>query len=357
VTQLKQFHPGAGMGKLCALFGKSRQAYYDLQNRSEDTNIQEYMIIQEVNSIRKTIPGAGGLKLHRMLAGNEMLQSFLPGRDRFYDMLRAHKLLIKQRKSYIRTTNSNHPYFKWPDLIKDISVTSRDRLWVSDITFLRLVGGSCFLSLVTDAYSRKIVGYHLSQTLKAQGCIIALQKALDQLSDSRETRNLIHHSDRGVQYCCHAYVSILQEYGVNISMTQDGNPYDNAMAERVNGLLKHTFGLGNTFTNYSCAVAAVAVAVHAYNFVWPHGSVSNLPANQAHESTEPLQQMWKKRKKWKQKMSSEPQPSICTQLYPQMASGNPPKISSRHLVDKVFTEPKLEKTDICQALAGKSKQL
>ncbi len=292
------------------------------------------------------IPGAGGTLLHKMLRNIEFLQDILPGRDNFYDLLRENGLLIrKRRKWYVATTNSDHPYHKWSDLTKGRELTGKDSLWVSDITYLRVNSGFCYLSLVTDAYSRKIVGYHLSQTLKATGCIIALEKAIKQLSDAKNKRKLVHHSDRGIQYCCDAYVGILQNHSIKISMTQDGNPYDNALAERTNGLLKHHFGLEKTFANYSSAVAAVAVAVDAYNTIRPHSSVSDLTPSEAHITDQPLKLMWKQKpsRKRAEKINSETQTSTGLQLYPQMANGNTLKIEESHLVDKIVKAKTLVK--------------
>jgi len=286
-------NPELGLTKLCRLFGKTRQAYYDQSWRNSDDQLHEAFIIDKVKTIRQHIQGIGGLQLHGMLKEELRLHNIHIGRDRFYDLLRKHNLLIKIRKRYAVTTNSNHPYYKWPDLTGNVITTAIEQLWVSDITYLRTENGFVYLSLITDAYSRKIIGYHVSQYLKAKGCIIALDKAISQLSTDKQKRKLIHHSDRGIQYCCESYISILQSNNIHISMTQTGSPYDNAIAERVNGILKQQVGLNQVFKNYSVAVKAVCKAIDAYNCLRPHMSVSNLTPEKAHLTKQPLFKKWK----------------------------------------------------------------
>ena len=286
-------NPELGLTKVCRLFGKTRQAYYDQSWRNSDDQLHEAFIIDKVKTIRQHIQGIGGLQLHGMLKEELRLHNIHIGRDRFYDLLRKHNLLIKIRKRYAVTTNSNHPYYKWPDLTGNVITTAIEQLWVSDITYLRTENGFVYLSLITDAYSRKIIGYHVSQYLKAKGCIIALDKAISQLSTDKQKRKLIHHSDRGIQYCCESYISILQSNNIHISMTQTGSPYDNAIAERVNGILKQQVGLNQVFKNYSVAVKAVCKAIDAYNCLRPHMSVSNLTPEKAHLTKQPLFKKWK----------------------------------------------------------------
>ena len=286
-------NPELGLTKVCRLFGKTRQAYYDQSWRNSDDQLHEAFIIDKVKTIRQHIQRIGGLQLYTMLKEELQLHNIPIGRDRFYDLLRKHNLLIKIRKRYAVTTNSNHPYYKWPDLTGNVITTAIEQLWVSDITYLRTENGFVYLSLITDAYSRKIIGYHVSQYLKAKGCIIALDKAISQLSTDKQKRTLIHHSDRGIQYCCESYISILQSNNIHISMTQTGSPYDNAIAERVNGILKQQVGLNQVFKNYSVAVKAVCKAIDAYNCLRPHMSISNLTPQKAHLTKQPLFKKWK----------------------------------------------------------------
>jgi transposase InsO family protein len=293
---MKTHHPSMGVERLCSLFGKTRQAYYDHYWRHSDDQLQEALIVELVRSVRQRLPKIGARKLLLMLQEDFAAHHISIGRDSFVQLLRNHGLLVKRTKRYVRTTDSNHPFKKWPDLIKELAVTATEQLWVSDITYLRTESGFIYLSLITDAYSHKIVGYHLSQHLKAQGCIIALNKAIATLKGTEQQRKLIHHSDRGVQYCCDAYVQVLQHHHIAISMTQSGSPYDNAMAERVNGILKTELDLERTFQSYSAAVPVVHQAIDAYNRLRPHMSCGNLTPDQVHQHQQPttaVKKMWK----------------------------------------------------------------
>ena len=293
---MKSHFPTLGIGKLCGLFGKTRQAFYDHLWRNSDDRLEEALIVDQVKRIRARIPGIGGLPLHRMLKDDLLLHDISLGRDRFYDLLRKHNLLIKKKRRYVTTTDSNHFFYKWPDLRRDLKVKAIERLWVSDITYLRTEGGFVYLSLITDAHSRKIMGYHVSQRLKAQGCMITLNKAISCLSVEKEDRNLIHHSDHGIQYCCDAYVHTLQQNNILISMTHSGSPYENAIAERVNGILKHQLGLGRVFKNYGEATDKVCQAIDAYNRLRPHMSISHMTPEQAHKTEQILNRKWKPKK-------------------------------------------------------------
>lgn len=290
---MKHYYPLIGVERLCRLFGKTRQAFYDHNWRTVDEQFNEAIILDKVRGIRQQIPGIGAGQLHHLIRGELLVHHIAIGRDRFYLLLKKHQLLIKGRKRYVITTDSHHPYYKWADLTRELTVTAIEQLWVCDITYLRTENGFVYLSVITDAWSRKIVGYHLSQQLKAQGCIIALQKAIDTLTGPAQHRSLIHHSDRGIQYCCSPYVDLLQKNNIRISMTGSGSPYDNAMAERVNGLLKHHMGLNRVFKNYASAADAVCKAIHAYNCLRPHMSIGNLTPDKAHKTKHLITKKWK----------------------------------------------------------------
>jgi putative transposase len=298
---MKELYPFISLERLCRLFGKTRQAYYDHSWRDSDEQLQEAVIIDLVRSLRKVLPKVGGHKLLFMLKEDFTRHNLVIGRDSFFRLLRKHDLLVKRRRRYVRTTNSDHPYKKWPDLIKEIQLNRAEQLWVSDITYLTTQNGFIYLSLITDAYSHKVVGYHLSQNLKASGCIIALNKAI---SSRASTASLIHHSDRGIQYCCDAYVEILQKHQIGISMTQSGSPYDNAIAERGNGILKNELNLQKVFVSYHDAVSEVHSAIDAYNRIRPHMSCSMLAPQKAHTWPEPLKKLWKPKKYRKAKSVS-----------------------------------------------------
>lgn len=181
---------------------------------------------------------------------------------------------------------------KYTNLAREVIVTGIEELWVADITYIELEDRFCYLSLITDAYSRKIVGYHLSDNLGAAGCIEALQMALRYRT--KKTPGLIHHSDRGIQYCCAAYTEILHANQVLISMTENGDPYENAMAERVNGILKHEMGLNEVFVTFKHAEQNVDNAIYSYNTLRPHASCDYLTPDEAHQREGILPKRWKK---------------------------------------------------------------
>ena len=291
---MKQYYSAVGLQRLCRLFGKTRQAAYDHAWRSSNAQMQEAIIIDLVKQIRSTLPKTGTLKLHSMTREQLRLHGITIGRDSFYRLLRKYEMLIKRTKKYVRTTDSDHHYRKWPDLTGDIPLTAAEQLWVCDITYLRITSAFIYLSLVTDAYSHKIVGYHLSHHLKASSCLIALDKAIAVRSNTHQP--LIHHSDRGIQYCCDLYVSRLLQHGISISMTQSGSPYENPVAERVNGILKTELGLDRTFASYSQAVGFTHHAIDAYNRIRLHMSCGNLTPQQAHLQTGIIKKLWKSKK-------------------------------------------------------------
>jgi putative transposase len=189
------------------------------------------------------------------------------GRDRFFHWLRGHDLLIRPKRRYVNTTQSHHRFWVYKNLTESMRVTQPDRLWVSDITYIRSREGFCYLALITDAYSRKIVGYDVSDSMELTGCMRALGSALQTASDLGQ---LIHHSDRGIQYCSNQYTNMLLDRGIKISMADKGNCYQNAMAERVNGILKNEFNLDNTFKSKKHAIDTVHQSIYIYNQHRPH---------------------------------------------------------------------------------------
>lgn len=206
-------------------------------------------------------------------------------------------MLYRRRKKYVRTTDSHHRFYKYPNRIRHLEVTRIEQIWVSDITYIRQLDGFCFLSLITDIYSHKVVGYCLYPTLETQGPLIALRMAIASLTKPPD--GLIHHSDRGIQYCCDEYTQELQLYLIDISMTDNGDPYENAIAERLNGILKKNFGLGKVFKDIEEAEAAVHRAIDAYNNLRPHQSVSMLTPSIAHQPKHEgqLKRTWKSKPK------------------------------------------------------------
>ena len=190
-------------------------------------------------------------------------------------------MLTLKKKYSTRTTNSLHRFYKYKNIIKDVEVTRPNQVWVSDITYIRTIKGFCYLALVTDMYSRKIVGYNLSDSLELTGCVRALQIALKQ---SGKRSSLIHHSDRGIQYCSNIYTQILKKNNITISMTEDNHCYENAMAERVNGILKDEFYLDQTFTDVTHAKRATKNAINLYNQIRLHLSLDFKTPNYVHQN-------------------------------------------------------------------------
>ena len=275
---------------LCSLLGYSRQAFYKFVKQSEKEALQHDLILQEVLRIRKTLKRLGTRKLLFKMEGFMSEHHIEIGRDAMFDLLATHKLLIRKRKRRVPiTTFSDHWMRKYPNLIVDFIPTAPNQLWVSDITYITLKDNFAYLSLITDAYSRKIVGFYLSETLSADGCIKALQMAL---KNNPQLGRLIHHSDRGSQYCCADYVSILDKHFVKISMTQSGDPLENAIAERVNGILKDEL-LEKVYLNYEQARQAIAAAISIYNYQRPHSSIDILTPIEAHLKKGELKRRWK----------------------------------------------------------------
>lgn len=277
---MKKVYRNVPIGTICRLFGRSRQAWYDHNKRYDGALMEEGLILNWIDQIRTDLPRLGGVKLLQMLGPALTEHNIHIGRDAFFVLLRNNGLLVQPKKRYVTTTLSHHHYRKWPDLIQRGKAIMAEQVWVSDITYLRTANGFVYLFLITDAYSRKIMGYHLSQTLKASGCLIAMEKAIR--GRIYPQRPLLHHSDRGIQYCCEEYIELLQQRGIAISMTQSGSPYDNAIAERVNGILKQEFGLYRVFKGYAQASAKVCEAIAIYNNRRPHYSCDLKTPQQAH---------------------------------------------------------------------------
>ena len=221
------------LAKLCGWFGVTRQAYYQHIRNGIKTSIKGELIIKEVLEIRKLHYRMGTRKLYEKLQVFMFDHQIKIGRDALFDVLSANNLLVKKRKRRVCTTQSFHWLRKYPNLIREFIPSAPNQLWVCDITYWRINGGFRYISFITDAYSHKIVGCHVAETLEAIESIYALKKALSGLKrDEVKKFNLIHHSDRGIQYCSHDYVKLLQDYGIAISMTENGDPLENAIAEK-----------------------------------------------------------------------------------------------------------------------------
>lgn len=219
-------------------------------------------------------------KLEKSLKDDFAKANLKVGRDTLFNVLRKHNMLTLRKKSSSRTTNSYHRFYKYSNIIKDIELTRPNQVWVSDITYIRTVKGFCYLALITDMYSRKIVGYDLSDSLELNGCVRALNKAIYQANN---IKGLIHHSDRGIQYCSNVYTQILKRKKIDISMTEENHCYENAIAERVNGILKDEFYLDQTFDNINHARKAAKNAINLYNEIRLHLSLDYKTPNMVYK--------------------------------------------------------------------------
>lgn len=258
---------GFSVGMLCEYVEMSRQNYYAARRLRQRREIDEALIVELVRQERRMQPRLGGRKLLHLLQGDLDEANVRIGRDRFFEVLAENDLLVVRKPGRPRTTNSRHSLPVFHNLLDGIVLSAPNQAWVSDLTYIRTDEGFLYAALITDAYSRKIVGAHIGDSLEAEGCLAALGQAL---GDLPEGKNPIHHSDRGCQYCCHAYVERLQDRGLAISMTEIMHCYENAMAERVNGILKQEYEMDRTFRTKAQAKKAFEQAVWLYNHRRPH---------------------------------------------------------------------------------------
>jgi len=271
-----------GLRELCGLLGYTAQAYYKYNQSTESRTFKQEELIQQVLAHRKLQPRLGARKLLELIRPSM-------GRDAFFELLRENGLLVRRKRYRVRTTFSCHRFKKYPNLTYELVPVRSEQLWVSDITYIRLKSDFAYLSLVTDAYSRKIIGFCLSHDLSTSSCLNALKMALAARTTDLP---LIHHSDRGTQYCSQAYTDLLKRKGIGISMTQSGNPRDNAIAERVNGILKMEF-LKESYDDLNEAYRAVRLAVNTYNNLRPHSSLDMMTPQTAHLVTGPIKRQWR----------------------------------------------------------------
>jgi transposase InsO family protein len=201
------------------------------------------------------------------------------GRDRFFELLRSRNLLIQRKRRGKKTTESRHSFRVYRNQYKDLKVTQAHQAWLADLTYLRTEEGFLYLSQISDAGSHKIIGYEASDRLEAEGCLVSLKQALGQLPEGKRP---LHHSDRGVQYCCSDYIGKLQQRGLSVSMTEENHCYENAQAERLHGILKQEYGLGACFRTKAEARRAVDQAVWLYNELRPHMSLGYRTPSEVH---------------------------------------------------------------------------
>lgn len=255
---------------LCRCAGMSRQNYYKQRKIRHKRAFEEQTVLALVRRERCIQPRLGTRKLHRLLSEQWSSAGVSIGRDRLFRLLRQHHLLIRRRRRYARTTDSRHGFPVYPNRFKQAVLTGPNQAWVSDITYLRSRQGFMYLSLVMDAFSRKIVGYNCSDRLESEGALRALSMALNQLPVGAD---MIHHSDQGCQYCSRRYIKRLLSRKIAISMTEENHCYENSRAERLNGILKQEYGLGGVFMRKADVGMAVRQAVQLYNDRRPHVSL------------------------------------------------------------------------------------
>lgn len=252
---------------LCKKTGMSRQNFYKGRKQRDRYKVDAALIVELVRAERAIQPRLGGKKLYVLLKPKLQEAGIEVGRDRFFKVIAEQGLLLEPLPKAPRTTNSRHSLPVFRNLVTEMELSGPNQAWVSDITYIRTDEGFLYLSLITDAWSRKIVGYHAGDTLETEGCLRALERAVKELVEGMFP---VHHSDRGCQYCSHVYTGRLREYGLGISMTDKMHCYENAKAERVNGILKQEYYLGGCFRTKKQAVEAVEQAVCLYNTRRPH---------------------------------------------------------------------------------------
>lgn len=262
------------------MFGISRQAYYKRMHSARVADQTNAIVLKLVRQERRVQYRLGTRKVYRTIKPNLNNMQIKIGRDKFFTLMRDAGMLVKRRKNFHKTTNSNHRFRKHPNLIKGKIVSKPEQVWVSDITYIKSAQGHLYLSLVTDLYSKRIMGFNLSDNMKTENALSALNMAIG--NRAFPGRELIHHSDRGFQYCSDDYTNTLLKNKIQISMTQSYDPYENAVAERVNGILKDEYGIGDGFVNQAQAHREIKRAIELYNCKRPHLTCEYLTPEQAH---------------------------------------------------------------------------
>ena len=280
---MRLIYPDKGLATLCRLFGKTRQGWYHWHQSKTSHALLETIVVKLIKDIRNHIgiQKLGARKLQPLINEQLVKNDLRIGRDYLFDVMERNSLKVRQRKrKNPQTTDSTHGFRRYPNLVKELEICRPEQVWVVDITYLTVGGRFMYLSLVTDAYSRKIMGYCLLGNLSTQGPLRALLMAFS--NRLYVELSLIHHSDQGIQYCSQEYVNMLKTHGIKISMTHRGSPQENAMAERVNGTLKHDYDLIKSFDSPQQAEEAVRKAVESYNCLRPHDSLKSMTPQQVH---------------------------------------------------------------------------
>jgi transposase InsO family protein len=267
---MKDNYRQVSLSRFCRLLGVTRQAFYQHFWQEEFTSIEQNLVLDEVLRIRSRHRHMGGRKLHELLQPFLIVHQIKMGRDALFDLLQCNRLLVRRRRRRVFTTQSFHWLRKYPNRIREFKPSKTNELWVSDITYWKINNGYVYISLITDAFSHKVVGYHVASSLETIETLQALKMAVSGLPENHI--GLTHHSDRGIQYCSNEYVNVLHSNNIEISMTENGDPYENAIAERVNGILKEEYLYDYSVNDISQAKVVLDCVVKLYNDERPHMS-------------------------------------------------------------------------------------
>jgi putative transposase len=288
---MKEAYPQLSLGGICWLFGISRQAHHKHNKQEKKSFLQKELILQMVREIRHIHPCIGTRKLIVLLDPGLNAHGIRIGRDALFALLRDNGMLIRKRRRKWITTWSNHPYNKYNNLIEGVQPERINQIWVSDITHLQTKAGYLYLSFITDAYSRKVVGYDIADNLESVNALQALKMAIKLLP--KGPADLIHHSDRGSQYCCHEYVKELLQRGIAISMTQNSDPLENPLAERLNGIVKNEYLKHKPITSKVQAKETLKDTIMVYNKLRPHMSIGYKMPEEVYKKQLKVSRVWK----------------------------------------------------------------
>ncbi|MCQ2461769.1 MAG: IS3 family transposase [Clostridia bacterium] len=285
------------MGLLCRLFGKSWQAYYQHKDTLIKERMREEVVLQYIKEVRALDPGIGGEKLHIMYQkqfGRDY--KYMVGRDKMEAIIARNNLYVRLRRKKPKTTDSTHGLPTYPNLVKELITERKNQLWVTDITYIPIWISEyeyefCYLSMITDYHTKEIIGWYVGESMEAWCSIECLMMALEQLVGEDDVE-LIHHSDRGVQYVSAAYTSVLIEAGIKISMTECGDPKDNAVAERQNNTIKNELLRDIKFKSVEEVRLAVKKAIDFYNNERPHMSLNNMTPKEAASFKGKIEKKW-----------------------------------------------------------------
>jgi putative transposase len=271
--------------RIATTLGYSRQYVYKQSKDAAKQLLKQQAVKQLVEKERKLLPRLGTRKIHYLIKDNLQTQGLKFGRDKLFALMQYYGLQIKPRRRYVQTTMSKHWLRKWPNIIKDKTVTGPDQIWVSDITYLKTQEGNCYLNMITDKYSRKIVGYAVADNMETGSMIAALKMATSKRK--YPLAQTIHHSDRGLQYCSKEYELLTTENKIKLSMTENGDPYENALAERMNRTIKEEFGMDKILKTKEQVKKLVEESIFLYNQKRPHLALKMKTPEQVYQTKIP----------------------------------------------------------------------